>query len=59
MNAQRCTLILLSLAVNFCLAVPIASSQNLTEQWVEKAATPLVEHRVVDGLSVGYIEGDH
>ncbi len=59
MNGQRCTLILLSIAVNCCVGVPIASSQNLTDPWVEKAAGPLVENRVVDGLSVGYIEGDH
>ena len=59
MNGQRCTLILLSIAVNCWVGVPIASSQNLTDQWVEKAAGRLVESRVVDGLSVGYIEGDH
>jgi serine-type D-Ala-D-Ala carboxypeptidase/endopeptidase len=59
MNGQRCTLTLLSIAVNCCVGVPIASSQNLTDQWVEKAAKPLVENRVVDGLSVGYIEGEH
>ena len=38
MNGQRCTLTLLSIAVNCCVGVPIASSQNLTDQWVEKAA---------------------
>lgn len=59
MNAQRCTLILLLIALNCWIGGPIASSQNLTEQWVEKAAGPLVENRVVDGLSVGYIEGEH
>ncbi len=59
MNGQRCTLILLSIAVNCWVVIPIASSQNLTDQWVEKAAGPLVENRVVDGLSVGYIEGKH
>ena len=59
MNGQRCTLTLLSIAVNCCVGVQIASSQNLTDQWVEKAAGPLVENRVVDGLSVGYIEGEH
>src|SRR5688572_24358506 len=59
MYAQRSTLILLSIAVSCCVGVPTASSQNLTDQWVEKAAEPLVENRVVDGLSVGYIEGKH
>src|SRR6476661_1353527 len=59
MNGQRCTLTLLSILVNCWVGVPIASSQNLTDQWVEKAAGPLVENRVVDGLSVGYIEGKH
>ena len=59
MNGQHCTLTLLSIAVNCCVGVQIASSQNLTDEWVEKAAGPLVEYRVVDGLSVGYIEGEH
>ena len=59
MSGQRCTLALLSIAVNCWIGVPIASAQNLTDQWVEKAAGPLVEKRVVDGLSVGYIEGEH
>ena len=57
MNGRRCTLTLLSVAVNCSMNVPIAFSQNLTDQWVEKAARPLVENRVADGLSVGYIEG--
>jgi D-alanyl-D-alanine-carboxypeptidase/D-alanyl-D-alanine-endopeptidase len=59
MNGQRWTLSLLFLAVNCSVGVPIALSQNLTNQWVEKAAGPLVEKRVVDGLSIGYIEGEH
>jgi len=59
MNGQRCTLSLLSIAVSCWVGVPIASSRNLTDQWVEKAAAPLVENRVADGLSVGYIEGKH
>ncbi len=59
MNAQRCTLALLSIAVNCWINVPIAIAQNLKDQWVEKAARPLVEKRVADGLSVGYIEGKH
>ena len=59
MNTQHCTLTLLSIAVNCCVGIPIAWSQNLTDQWVEKSAAPLIEHRVVDGLSVGYIEGEH
>src|SRR5438105_2530844 len=59
MNGQRCTLTLISIAVNCCLGVQIASSQNLTDEWVKKVTGPLVENRVVDGLSVGYIEGEH
>lgn len=35
----------------------MAWSQHLTEEWVENAAAPLIENRVVDGLSIGYIEG--
>ncbi len=59
MNGQRCTLTLLFIAVSYWVGVPIASSQNLTDQWVEKMAAPLVENRIADGLSVGYIEGKH
>jgi CubicO group peptidase (beta-lactamase class C family) len=59
MSSQRCILTLLSLAVNCLLGVPIASSQNLTTEWVEKVAAPLVDNRIVDGLSIGYIEGEH
>ncbi|QDT91314.1 serine hydrolase [Gimesia algae] len=59
MNAQRCTLILLLLVVNLWVALPTALSQNLTDEWVTQAAEPLIEKRVVDGLSIGYIEGKH
>ncbi len=59
MNTQRCLLTLLSIAFNCWVGIPIARSQNLTEQWVAKAAAPLIEKRIVDGLSVGYIEGEH
>jgi hypothetical protein len=59
MNGQRCTLTLLSITVCCCVGVPIASPQNLTKEWVEKAAAPLVKNQVADGLSIGYIEGEH
>src|ERR1700722_15378332 len=59
MNVQRSTWVLFAIAVNGWINVPIAFSQNLTDQWVEKAARPLVEDQVVDGLSVGYIQGKH
>ncbi|HEX3599324.1 MAG TPA: serine hydrolase domain-containing protein [Lacipirellulaceae bacterium] len=59
MNRHHCALILLTIAVNCCIGAPIASSQDLTDQWVEKTAKPLVENKVVDGLSIGYIEGEH
>jgi D-alanyl-D-alanine-carboxypeptidase/D-alanyl-D-alanine-endopeptidase len=59
MNAHRSILVLVSIAVNCWINVPLAFSQNLTDQWLEKAAQPLVADRVVDGLSVGYIEGKH
>lgn len=59
MNGRRCTLSLLFVATYFCLGMPLASSQNLTDAWVEKAAGPLVANRIVDGLSVGYLEGEH
>jgi D-alanyl-D-alanine-carboxypeptidase/D-alanyl-D-alanine-endopeptidase len=59
MNARRCTLALLFAVVNYSVGIPIASAENLTDEWVEKAAAPLVDNRVVDGMSVGYIEGEH
>src|SRR5688500_14444136 len=59
MNGQRSTLTLLAIVVDCCVGVSIASSQNLSDQWVEKAAAPLVENRIADGLSIGYIEGKH
>jgi serine-type D-Ala-D-Ala carboxypeptidase/endopeptidase len=33
-------------------------AQQLTKPWVESVASPLVEKRIVVGLSIGYIEGD-
>lgn len=46
-----------------CLIVSDASSkesvQNLTDQWVEQAAGPLIKDRTVDGMSIGYLEGKH
>jgi CubicO group peptidase (beta-lactamase class C family) len=59
MNGRLGGLALVSLALNCCVGVRSAFSQNLTEEWVEKAAGPLVTNRVVDGLSIGYIEGEH
>ncbi len=64
MNDQRWSLVLISIAVNCWVGLPIASSQvvspsHLTDEWVEKVAAPLVENRIADGLSVGYLEGKH
>lgn len=59
MNTRRCMLALLTVMASCCVHVPIAWSQTLTEQWVEKAAAPLIDKRVVDGLSVGFIEGEN
>jgi len=63
-NLHRCALPLLSIAVSCWVGVPVASSktaspQNLTDEWVERAASPLIENRVADGLSIGYLEGKH
>ena len=41
------------------LAGQIASAQKLTDELVMKIASPLVENKVVDGLSIGYLEGEH
>ena len=54
---QRVVILLL---IGFCAwgCAQTVLAQQLTKQWVESVASPLVEKRVVDGLSVGYIEGD-
>ena len=53
----RCAVALLFIAMDCCMGVPISSAQNLTDPWVEKTAAPLIQNQVVDGLSIGYIEG--
>ena len=40
MNVWRCSYV--SIAMYSSVSVAIASAQNLTDQWVEKAAKPLV-----------------
>lgn len=58
MNALRCAQIaLVATAISFSGILP-ASSQNLTKEWVEQAARPLIDNRIADGLSIGFIEGD-
>jgi len=59
MSIQRGTFAAASLFLCLGLHIPTAWSQNLTDEWVEKTAAPLVEDKVVDGLSIGYIEGEH
>lgn len=58
MNLQHSVLALLALTAPGWMIASTALSQTLTDPAVEKAAAPLVEKRVVDGLSVGYIEGE-
>ena len=58
MNIRHFTAALLSIAMSYCAWIPIATAQNLTAQSVENAAKPLIENRVVDGLSIGFIEGE-
>lgn len=45
-------------AFSLALAASRATAQHVTDEWVEQMAAPLIENRVVDGLSIGYIEGD-
>jgi CubicO group peptidase (beta-lactamase class C family) len=59
MNHQRRAFTWLFIGAICWLGAPNVWSQNLTDQWVEKAAAPLIENRVADGLSIGYIEGQH
>ncbi len=39
--------------------VPAAHAQHLTKDWVRSMATPLVENKIVDGISIGYIQSDN
>jgi serine-type D-Ala-D-Ala carboxypeptidase/endopeptidase len=57
MKAQHSTLVLLAIAASNWFPARLAAEQNLTDQAVEKAARPLIEKKVVDGMSIGYIEG--
>ncbi len=41
------------------LTVLIASAQNLSDKVVTDAASALINDKVADGLSIGYVEGDH
>ena len=59
MKGLRALSIVLCMALNSSIGIPFALSQNLTNDWVEKAAAPLVEKQIADGLSVGYLEGEH
>lgn len=47
------------LASLLCFAIPTASAQNLTDEVVAGAARTLVKDKLVDGISIGFIEGDH
>ena len=58
MNFRRRSVPLLSIAITCFVWIPFASAQNLTDQSVEAAAKPLIDSQTVDGLSIGYIEGD-
>ena len=54
----RC-LVQLTIVIAFSLTVPTGHAQNLTKQWVKSEAKQLVEGRIAEGLSIGFIEGDH
>jgi CubicO group peptidase (beta-lactamase class C family) len=51
--------ILLMLVASCCVDAEAARPQILTDAVVEKAAQPLLDKKIVDGLSIGYIEGEH
>ena len=59
MNDKHLVWGLLSIFTSCCITLPIASSQNITEEWVQKVASPLVDREIADGLSIGYLEGEH
>ena len=58
MNSSRPPHALLLVAMIVALAPALAPAQHVTDEWIEQMAAPLIENRVVDGLSIGYIEGD-
>src|SRR5690349_12467296 len=59
MNSLRSSCAPLLLATfSFTLAASRAPAQHVTDEWVEQMAAPLIEHRIADGISIGYIEGD-
>ncbi len=58
-NTYRCVLVWLVIFWSCCVLTCNASSQYLTNQWVKKMASPLIENRIADGISIGYIEGHH
>ncbi|BBO36577.1 serine hydrolase domain-containing protein [Lacipirellula parvula] len=58
MNSPRSRYALLLVAIVASLAPSRATAQHVTDEWVEQMAAPLIEHHVVDGISIGYIEGD-
>lgn len=59
MKGFRALSIVLCMAFSSAIGIPFAFSQSLTKDWVEKAAAPLIEKQIVDGMSVGYLEGEH
>ena len=53
-------LLTLTLFLAVCLLssnLPL-SAQELSDEMVQEAAAPLIENQVVDGISIGYIQGD-
>jgi len=58
MNVPQRAVILLFMGFCACVGESTMHAQHLTKEWVETVASPLVEKRVVDGLSIGTIEGD-
>lgn len=59
MSDKRCALAMVSMVATCWMAGSTSSAQNLTVESVKKVARPLVENRIVNGLSIGYIEGEH
>lgn len=47
------------LAAWFLGVAPAATAQELTDSVVAAAADPLIKNKIADGLSIGYLEGEH
>ena len=49
--------LIICLAAYCLLATQFLSAQTLSDEMISKFAAPLIENKMVDGVSIGYIQG--